>query len=128
MPAWPPARTGEDVADLTRLCEEMQAAADDSERFARMDSEFHCRLVQTTHNPLMVLLLESIQKMTAEVRVLVGNQPRLAERVMPGHRRILECVVAQDQAGARAAMREHLDVALAIQRELIQGQAASPLA
>lgn len=115
-------RTDEDVSDLTRLCNEMQTAADDEQRFALIDSEFHRRLVQTTHNPLMILLLDSIQQMTAEVRVLVGSQPHLFERVMPSHVRIVECVAAQDRDGARAAMREHLDVALAIQRELIQSQ------
>jgi GntR family transcriptional repressor for pyruvate dehydrogenase complex len=118
-------RTDEDVADLTRLCDEMQMAADDSERFALLDSEFHRRLVQTTHNPLMILLLDSIQKMTAEVRALVGSQPHLFERVMPSHFRILECIAAQDRDGARAAMREHLDIALAIQRELIESQATT---
>ena len=70
----------------------------------------------------MILLLDSIQKMTAEVRALVARQPRFFERVMPTHLRILERVVAQDSDGARAAMREHLDRALAVQRELIQKQ------
>ena len=118
-------RTDEDVVDLTRLCDEMQMAAEDPERFALLDSEFHRRLVQTTHNPLMILLLDSIQKMTAEVRVLVGSRPHLFERVMPSHYRILEGVAAQDRDGARAAMREHLDIALAIQRELIESQATT---
>lgn len=116
-------RTEEDISDLVRICEEMKAAAHDPERFAIKDSEFHRRLIQTTHNPLMILLLDSIQKMTAEVRALVGRQPHLFERVMPTHVRILERVVAQDPDGARAAMRKHLDRALAVQRELIQNQA-----
>jgi GntR family transcriptional repressor for pyruvate dehydrogenase complex len=116
-------RTEADIVELTRLCDEMQSAADDAEQFAIKDSEFHRRLIQTTHNPLMMLLLDSVQKMTAEVRTLVGRQPHLFDRVMPTHIRILECVAAQDPDGARAAMREHLDNALAVQRELIQLQA-----
>jgi len=113
-------RTEADISDLARLCEEMESAAGDPGRFAVKDSEFHRRLIQTTHNPLMVLLLDSIQKMTAEVRDLVGRQPRLFDRVMPTHVRILECVAAQDADGARAAMREHLDTAVTVQRELIE--------
>ena len=113
-------RTQADSADLTRLCEEMETVADDPEAFAARDSEFHRRLSQTTHNPLLILLLDSIQTMTAEVRALVSRRPRLFDRVMPGHIRILDCVLAQDPEGARAAMREHLDTALAIQRELIR--------
>jgi len=118
-------RSEEDIADLTRICEEMKSAADDPEQFAVKDSEFHRRLIQTTHNPLMSLLLNSIQTMTGEVRALVGKQPHLYERVMPTHVQILERVVAQDPDGARAAMREHLDIALTIQRELIQDQASN---
>ena len=118
-------RTEEDIADLSRICEEMQSSADDPEQFAIKDSEFHRRLIQTTHNPLMSLLLDSIQAMTAEVRALVGKQPHLYDRVMPTHLQILERVVAQDPHGARDAMREHLDIALAIQRELIQDQASN---
>jgi GntR family transcriptional regulator, transcriptional repressor for pyruvate dehydrogenase complex len=116
-------RTEADIVELTRLCDEMQSAADDAEQFAIKDSEFHWQLIHTTHNPLMMLLLDSVQKMTAEVRTMVGRQPHLFDRVMPTHIRILECVAAQDPDGARAAMREHLDNALAVQRELIQLQA-----
>jgi DNA-binding FadR family transcriptional regulator len=70
----------------------------------------------------MILLLDSVQKMMADVRILVSRQPHLFDRVMPTHLRILESVAARDPDGARLAMREHLDIALKIQRELIQGQ------
>jgi GntR family transcriptional repressor for pyruvate dehydrogenase complex len=116
-------RTQGDIADLTQLCEEMTSAANNAEEFALKDSEFHRRLSQTTHNPLMILLLDSVQKMMAEVRILVSQQPRLLARVMPTHIKILEFVRAQDPESARAAMREHLNIALTIQRELIQRQA-----
>jgi len=115
-------RTEADILDLTRICTEMESAADDPDLFAAKDSEFHRRLIQTTHNPLMTLLLDSIQKMTAEVRSLVGRQPHLVDRVMPTHIRILECVAAQNPDGARAAMGEHLATAFAVQRELIEKQ------
>jgi len=117
-------RTEADIAELIRLRQEMEAAADDPEAFAARDSEFHRRLSQTTHNPLLILLLDCIQKMMAEVRVLVSRQPLVFDRVMPTHIRILECVLGQDPVGARAAMREDLDMALAIQQDLIRNQAA----
>jgi GntR family transcriptional repressor for pyruvate dehydrogenase complex len=118
-------RTEADIADLARLCQEMKTAANDPEVFAARDSEFHRRLSETTHNPLLILLLDCTQKMMAEVRMLVSlRQPHLFDRVMPTHIRVLECVLGRDPAGARAAMREHLEIALAIQRELILSQAA----
>ena len=118
-------RTEEDIGDLKRLCEEMRSAAHNAGEFALKDSEFHRRLSQTTHNPLMILLLDTVQTMMAEVRALVSKQPNLFDRVMPTHLQILEFVAARDPDGARTAMREHLRIALAIQRELIQLQAAT---
>jgi len=117
-------RTEQDLRELTQICEDMQAAANDAEQFASKDSEFHRRLAQTTHNPLMVLLLDSVQKMMAEVRTLVSKQPNLSDRVMPTHKGILERIAAREPEGARAAMREHIDIALAIQKELIQRHTA----
>jgi GntR family transcriptional repressor for pyruvate dehydrogenase complex len=113
--------TTEDIAELVRICDEMQEAPDMGE-FARKDSEFHRRLSETTHNPFLILLLDSIQDMMSEVRALVGNTSGLSERVMPTHIQVIECVSARDSEGARAAMREHLEIALTIQRELIEGK------
>src|SRR5271157_3488829 len=50
----------EDIHDLRCIVEEMEAAKDDPVLFAVKDSEFHRRLAQTTHNPLLTLLLDSI--------------------------------------------------------------------
>lgn len=116
--------TAEDVQDLTRICSDMEAAAGEPAQFAVKDSEFHRRLSQTTHNPLMILLLDSIHDMMAEVRALVGNEQGLFERVMPTHLRILEAVAAHDVVGAREAMREHLEIAFEIQTALIEKQNA----
>jgi GntR family transcriptional repressor for pyruvate dehydrogenase complex len=114
--------TVEDVEDLRRICREMQAAATEPAEFSIKDSEFHRRLSETTHNPLLILLLASIHDMMREVRHLVANHSGLYERVMPTHQRIVEAVAAHDPAEARAAMREHLEIALAIQTELVQKQ------
>ena len=110
-----------DVEDLRTICAEMAAAAGDPQRFAVKDNEFHRRLAQTTHNPLLVLLLDSVQDLMAEVRVLVAQKQGIFERVMPTHIRVLDCVAARDARGARRAMREHLVVALTIQNDLVLG-------
>lgn len=113
-----------DIDDLSRLCAEMEAAACDASRFAQRDTEFHSRLAQTTRNPLIPLLLDSIRDLMAEIRGLVAHEPGLFERVMPTHVRILKCVASGNVKGARAAMREHLSTALSIQRDLVRKQEA----
>lgn len=115
-------RTEADISDLARLCDEMKAAADKPQEFAARDSEFHRRLSQTTHNPFLTVLLDCIQEMMAEVRVLVSRQTGLFDRVMPTHVRLVNSIKRRDSAGARDAMYEHLEEALAIQKELISSE------
>jgi GntR family transcriptional regulator, transcriptional repressor for pyruvate dehydrogenase complex len=107
----------EDILDLRRIVKEMEAAKDDPPRFALKDSEFHRRLAQTTHNPLLTLLLDSIHDLMVEVREFVARQSGLVERVMPAHIEILECVVVRDARRARQTMRAHLLAALDVQKQ-----------
>jgi GntR family transcriptional repressor for pyruvate dehydrogenase complex len=112
-----------DVEELVRIRNEMKADADNPEVFTALDSDFHRRVSQATQNPLLTLLLDSIQTMMTEVRELVSRQPGLYDRVMPTHIRLVDCILMRDSAGARGAMREHLEIALEIQRELIASKA-----
>jgi GntR family transcriptional repressor for pyruvate dehydrogenase complex len=104
-----------DIDELRRIIAEMDASAADRQRFAEKDAEFHRRLGQSTHNPLISLLLDSIHDLIYEVFKLVANEPGLVERVMDGHRKILARVAAKDPTGARKAMGEHLAAARGIQ-------------
>jgi GntR family transcriptional repressor for pyruvate dehydrogenase complex len=108
-----------DFEDLQRILNEMEAAKDDLEFFALKDTEFHRRLAETTHNPLLILLLDSIQDLMIEVRSLVAEQEGLVDRVMPAHTAILEYIKARDEKRAQQSMREHLLTALNIQKHAI---------
>ena len=109
----------EDIEDLQRILTEMEAAKDDPQLFATKDTEFHRRLAQTTHNPLLILLLDSIQDLMIEVRRLVAEEEGLVERVMPAHAAILECIRARDEKKAQQMMRKHLLAALDIQKRTV---------
>ena len=84
--------TEADLAELLQICSEMESAAGDAQQFAIKDSEFHRRLSETTHNPLMILLPDSIQKLIFEVREMVSGRAGVSNRVMPTHPRIVECI------------------------------------
>jgi GntR family transcriptional repressor for pyruvate dehydrogenase complex len=114
--------TEEDIRDLRRIYADMEAVAADPAQLAAKDAEFHRRVAEATHNPLLVLLLDSVRDLMAEIRTLVAQQPGLFERVMPTHTQVLDCIAAHDAMGADQAMREHLAIALSIQRELTQDQ------
>jgi DNA-binding FadR family transcriptional regulator len=94
----------------------MKAAKEDPALFAAKDSEFHRRLAETTHNPLLSLLLDSIQDLMVEVRELVAKDSGLFEQVMPAHVAMLKFVAKRDARRARRAMRAHLLTALDVQK------------
>ena len=109
----------EDIQDLRRIVAEMEAAKEDPVLFAAKDAEFHRRLAQTAHNPLLTLLLDSIHDLMVEVRELVAKESGLVERVMPAHVAILESVVMRDARKARQIMRAHLLAALEVQKRAV---------
>lgn len=111
--------TREDIAQLKRILEEMGQAVGEAETFADKDAEFHSALAGMTHNPLLLVLLDSISDLIREVRLSVSGYPHLFSTVMPDHRRILERVEARDVEGACQAMLLHLEHARQIQELLL---------
>jgi DNA-binding FadR family transcriptional regulator len=109
----------EDIQDLRRILGEMEAAKEEPLLFAAKDSEFHRRLAQTAHNPLLTLLLDSIHDLMVEIRELVARESGLVERVMPAHVAMLDCIVMRDSRRARQTMRAHLDTSLDVQKKAI---------
>lgn len=109
----------EDIQDLRRILGEMEAVKENPEIYAVKDSEFHRRLAQTTHNPLLTLLLDSINDLMVEIRELVSTESDLVERVMPAHVEMLDCIEKRDARRARRVMREHLLTALEVQQRAI---------
>jgi GntR family transcriptional repressor for pyruvate dehydrogenase complex len=115
--------TEEDIAELKAVLAEMESVTEIPESFAAKDADYHRGLARTTHNPLLIILLDSIRDLMQEVRLLVTRHPDLREKVMPDHRKILERVVAKDPEGARQAMEEHLEHARRFQEELLKAEA-----
>jgi GntR family transcriptional repressor for pyruvate dehydrogenase complex len=112
--------TEDDITELTGILDKMEAVRDIPEAFVTVDADFHRGLATTTHNPLLIILLDSIRDLMREVRLLATRHPDLRQKVMPDHRKILKCVSAKDPVGARAAMEEHLEHARRFQEELLK--------
>ena len=114
--------TERDIAELSQITAEMGMALNAPELFVARDADFHRTLAEMSHNPLLVVLLDSIRDLMQEVRRLVHRHPGLYQIVMPDHRRIMERVIAKDPEGARRAMWEHLEHARRIQEEVLAQQ------
>ncbi|MGA2513975.1 MAG: FadR/GntR family transcriptional regulator [Candidatus Limnocylindrales bacterium] len=79
------------------------------EELSQADVEFHRRLSMATHNELFLVLLDAIADPLLAVRRSTFGRPGRIERTYSSHRAILDRLVAHDGAGARVAMRDHLD-------------------
>ena len=110
--------TETDVAELSRVLDEMEQERQSATDFAASDSTFHRELARMTHNPLLIVLMDSIGDLMREVRFGVAQYPGLEQQVLPDHRRILVRIAAGDGEGARQAMRNHLEHAASIQKEI----------
>lgn len=106
------AATQANQAELDRLDEilaGMTAAADDPDLLAIRDAEFHRTLAQFTHNPLLIVLLDSIRDLLQDYIMTVTPFLDPHQDVLPQHEHIVARVKARDEAGARQAMQEHLN-------------------
>jgi DNA-binding FadR family transcriptional regulator len=106
-------RAGEgEVARLRATHERLAAVADDVEEASRVDVAFHRGLAEMTHNPLYVVMLDSIADVLLEVRrATMGNRKDVANGCAE-HGRILSAIARHDPEAAAEAMRRHLAHAL----------------
>ena len=99
--------------DLTRLAEihtAMEAVlldGTDVEAAAMYDLEFHRAIARATQNELFLILMDAIGEALLEVRR--ANLEVNGQETIRQHRRILECIVGRDIAGALDAMSSHLE-------------------
>lgn len=101
--------TEEQVAKLRRVFESMVDADGDVELLAERDTEFHRTLAEMTHNPLLLVLMDSIRELLREYIALVTVYLDPLEDNIRLHEMLLEHVEAGDRDGARRAMQINLD-------------------
>ncbi len=101
--------TETELALLQRIINSMEAVQDEPDLLAAHDADFHSALARMTHNPLLIVLVDSIRDLLQEyiARVTPYLDPR--QENLPHHYNLLERIQAGDVEGARQAMRENLE-------------------
>jgi len=117
--------TDEDIADLQDILHRMENATNDVEASANLDVEFHQALAVATHNPLFIILLDSIGDMLLEIRYMSLRDPQTAPKALYHHRNVLEKVKSKDPTQARLAMVAHVDQSEDTMRGVLKSQAKS---
>jgi GntR family transcriptional regulator, transcriptional repressor for pyruvate dehydrogenase complex len=107
----------EDLAGLRAIHEEMAAAGKDKELASQLDVAFHRAIGVATHNPLYLVLMDSIEPVLMEIRLQTLGVPGRPARALQAHAKILARIEAGDAEGAEQAMREHLADAREIWRK-----------
>jgi DNA-binding FadR family transcriptional regulator len=106
--------TQADLDVLTATHQEFEAAQHDPEAASRLDVAFHRLIAVSTHNPLYLVMLDSIEPLLLEIRRKTLGVPGRPGRAVTAHARILERIVAGDAEGAEAAMIDHLEDSRAV--------------
>jgi len=113
-----------EIARLRAIVGHMENCKDDVACFVGYDADFHQALSETTHNPLLAVLLDSVRDLMQEVRLQVHRHPIVYETVVPDHEAIVVAIAARDTEAAAAAMQRHLDHARTFQRALLASEVA----
>lgn len=110
----------EDITDLEDILKRMAEAKDDYEASANLDVEFHQTLAVAAHNPLFIILLDSIGNLLLEIRRMALQNPETVTKALYHHRNVLEKVKSKDPLLAQRAMSAHLDESEDTMRKVLE--------
>jgi len=100
--------TADDLAQLKACMDAMVAVGDNPEELAVVDVEFHRLVCVLTHNPLYLIMLDSIRDVLLEIRRSTVHIPLRLPKLLVVHQRICDAIAAHDVARSRRAMSSHL--------------------
>lgn len=114
-----------DIAKLTQIHLDFCARQAEPEGASKLDVEFHRTIAISVHNPLFVLMLDSIEPILLEIRRrTLGIPGRPADAVI-AHGLILDRIKQHDEKGAEEAMNAHLEEARTAWR-LLEAEGVPP--
>lgn len=112
--------TPQQIAEIKAVLQEMEATADDSDRFAGPDLAFHQALLRYTGNELIASLAGMVE-MALLISFRLSDDNYGGQRhSLPQHRAVLERIEAHDEEGARLAVIELLNDAEADVRRVLE--------
>ncbi len=114
----------ENLAALKEAIIGQQANIDIGVQFTKFDLAFHDTLIQATQNKLFQVLLSPVTDLLLDFRMAAFSiDPTTSvQEGIKHHQLIYEYIHARDIAGARKAMRKHLEQAEAVYSQFQSGQ------
>ena len=93
----------DDVTELRRLLGEATGARTDVKRVAELDRRFHAEVARISGNGLLFDIHEHLGAAISEVITGLAPDMRLVDEHAEAHERLVNCIEAHDEAGARLA-------------------------
>jgi GntR family transcriptional repressor for pyruvate dehydrogenase complex len=102
--------TEQDIADLEMICERSEEALRAGTYSMDYSLEFHARVAQATHNPAVVMLVESFRgPIHMSLQQAREVAPEMGELGTREHERFIEAIRRREADVATKIMREHLE-------------------
>jgi DNA-binding FadR family transcriptional regulator len=101
--------TPEDLRQLEDVIRRQEGRATEGQATAEEDAEFHSLLARTTHNTVVVRVMEVIDNLLKDEHARWFQSAERSKSSLEGNRRILEAVQRRDQEAAQKAMEQHIE-------------------
>ncbi|WP_421726030.1 transcriptional regulator NanR [Bauldia sp.] len=103
-----------DIARLSRIVDDQEAASADSPRFLEYDGQFHREIAAISGNPIFSSLSEALFGWLVEFHMDLVRVPGLEKLTIEEHRGIIAAIESRDPERAGKAMADHLGRANAL--------------
>lgn len=102
------ARSSE-IADLEANLSAQADSLDDPSTFNRLDQEFHLAIAEMSGNPALVMVRAPVSELLQPLLDRFIVSPRLTQRALDFHHRILEEIQIRDADAAALMVRKHVN-------------------
>jgi GntR family transcriptional repressor for pyruvate dehydrogenase complex len=107
----------DDIEKLSEILENMKDNFTQLDEYNRFDTEFHMKIAQCSNNPVLVMILESIQGLISNIIKEIANLPGKAVEGNKYHEGIYEAIKNRKPDIAYRKMREALAYTEEVARE-----------
>jgi GntR family transcriptional regulator, transcriptional repressor for pyruvate dehydrogenase complex len=98
----------ERLRNIIELTRKEYDSSDYSHYTINNDLEFHCVIVNSTKNPLLILIVDFIESLMSDKKTKIALNREMLTSVLEAHERILDAIVRRDSDRAKTEMYEHI--------------------
>jgi DNA-binding FadR family transcriptional regulator len=99
----------DDIAQLQANLAVQASMLEDIATWCKLDQEFHLQVAQMSANPALVMIRAPISELLAPILESFMTSPKLTQRALDFHHRILEEIQVGDADAAALMARKHVN-------------------